>query len=74
MSVVKFEGLSHQGNKRPSCGKLLISSMNTNTDVKPYIPYADAIPSATSKFASHAPDTACGQDFINSDANTRAHQ
>ena len=65
MSVVKFEGLSHQGEQ----AVLHVSGVDLVDgtpiyDVKPYIPYADAIPSATSEFASHAPDMPCQVRFL----------
>lgn len=65
MSVVKFEGLSHQGEQ----AVLHVSGVDLVDgtpiyDVKPYIPYADAIPNATSEFASHAPDMPCQVRFL----------
>ena len=74
MSVVKFEGLSYQGEQ----AVLHVSGVDLVDgtpiyDVKTLHSYADAIPSATSEFASHAPDMPCRvRFFINSDANTLA--
>lgn len=58
LSVVKLEGVRREGEKLVlELGGLDLLDGTPILDVKPYLPYADALPDALGGFADHAPET-----------------
>lgn len=71
LSVVKLEGIeSVNGQVSLTISALDLLDGTPVLDIKPYIPYADSIESASAGFAQHEPDNQCDVIF-SQQANTQ---